>query len=53
MTCFRVLMYPAPIAHEARILRITASLIEHRIFGRVMVVAALRTPEGARRKKFS
>jgi len=46
-------MCPAAIGHEARILRITASLFEHGIFGRVMVVVALRALEGARWKKCS
>jgi glycosyltransferase involved in cell wall biosynthesis len=44
MTRTNVHMYPSPFTHETRMLRITASLADHGIFDRILVVAALRTP---------
>jgi glycosyltransferase involved in cell wall biosynthesis len=51
MTRTNVHLYPSPFTHETRILRITASLVAHGTFDRVIVVAALRTPGTAERER--
>jgi glycosyltransferase involved in cell wall biosynthesis len=43
MTRINVHMYMSPFTHETRMLRITRSLAESKVFERILVVAALRT----------